>query len=329
MVITFAPLEAKDYEIDLWADLGRSCRAELANMGYQNISSTDPEELCTMYLNALFRRVQAKPRNFHRSTQLAVPLDHQSGFDLLKEKVERGTDLTPHLSGLLSKEDFNDPLLNAWKIHHFHLGVNPHKNNPSLVERTGPILLALVEPDDFYAIDIIAHGKHGYPEVFYEQNLIEILHNNWPNMMNRYRLKNAKAAFPQPSNAEVKLVRDAGITMIPQTADGSLYMPAAGFTSVGGTTKDTGAQIVFEVMKITNAVKLLQKTIVEKMVSLELAFDKNGGRRPYNVILTNFLNGMITAREESSKVGMRISSKPAPPGEKWIDIWSEHQALPL
>ena len=325
-MITFPPLEVNDYEIDLWADLGNTCHSELVNMGYKNISSTDPEELCTNYLNALFRRVKARPRKFHVSSQLTVPPDQQAGFDLLKEKVERGDDLTPHLSGLLANENFNDPLLNAWKIHHFHLGAHPHKNNSALVERTGPILLALVEPDDFYAIDIIAHGKHGNPEVFYEQDLIETLHNNWPRMMDRYRLKNAKAAFPQSSNAEVKLARDAGITIIPQTADGTLYLPTAGFTSVGGTTKNTGAQISFEVMKITKAVKFLQETVIEKIVPLELAFHKNGGQRPYKIALTNFLNGMITAREETSKIGIRISGSPAPPGEKWIDIWSERQA---
>jgi hypothetical protein len=263
--------------------------------------------MVTQYLNALFRRVHPRPRKFHQSTQLTVPADLQAGFDLLKEKVEKGDDLTPHLSGLLDKIDFNDPLLNAWKIHHFHLGVKPHDKKPGLVERTGPILLGMVQENDFYAIDIIGHGAQGNPEVFYEQDLVEILHKNWPTMMDRYRIKNGKAATPKPTNAEVKMTRDAGITLITQADDGTLYMPTVGFTSVGGTTKDTGGQIVFEVMRISHAVKLLQKIIVKKIATLELPFSKTGGKRPYKIVLTNFLNGVVAAHEESSMVGMRIS----------------------
>lgn len=319
----FGPLNSADYRIDLLSDLGNLCKAELLNMDYKDITSHDPEELCTIYLNAIFRRVALRPRVFHQSRKLKVPSDLQAGFDLLKNKVQNGQDLSPHLSSLLMNETFNDPLLNAWKIHHFHLGIQPHKKNPLLVERTGPILLALVEPDDFYAIDIISHGAKGNPEVFYEQDLIEILHQNWPKMMDKYRVKNGKAAFAKPTNAEIKLARDNGITVITQTDDGTLYLPTAGFTSAGGTTKHTGGQIVFEVLKITNAIKLLERTIVEKLVALELAFSKNGAQRPYNITLTNFLDGLITAREESSEVGMCISITRSGPREVWLDIWSE------
>lgn len=317
---SFPPLNENDFEIDLWGDVGKICAAELAGMGYKSVSSSDPQELCIQYLNALFRRVDPRPRKFHQSTELKVPPDLLAGYESLKEKIEKGQELTPHLSGLLEDIDFNDPLLNAWKIHHFHLGTKPHPKNPNLVERSGPILLGMVQENDFYAIDIIEHGSKGNPEVFYEQDLIEILHNNWPTMMDRYRI-NGKAAGPKPSNAEIKLARDAGITVFSQTNDGTLYLPTVGFTSVGGTTKDTSGQIIFQVMRIVRAVNLLQKLIVEKISALELCFSKTGGIRPYKIVLTHFLDGITTAREESSLVGMRVSQFCGEPGEEWLDVW--------
>ena len=322
MVTNFPPLNDSDYSIDLMGDLGRMCSEELAKMGYTNISSTDPEELCERYLNALYRRVSTQKRAFHEAKQMNVPAEVQAGYDLLKQKVQNGDDLTPHLSGLLDDLDFNDPLLNAWKIHHFHLGTKPHPTKPHLVERTGPILLAMVLDDAFYAITILPHGKGGNHDVFYDQDLIEILHESFPKMMERYKI-NGRAATPKPTNKEVKQLRDAGITSFAQTNDGTLYIPNLGFTSVGGTTKNTGARVVFVSMKVTNAVKKLERMIKEKIVALELCFSKTDGQRPYKIELTSFLNnGYVTAREESSYVGMRVSLEKGP---DWLDIWHEQK----
>lgn len=322
MVTNFPPLHDSDYSIDLMFDLGQLCSAELSAMGYTNISSTDPTELCERYLNALYRRVPTQKRSFHQSKQLRIPTEVQEGYDLLKQKVVNGDDLTPHLSGLLDDLDFNDPLLNAWNIHHFHLGTKPHPTKPHLVERTGPILLAMVHDDFFYAISILPHGKGGNHDVFYNQDLIEILHDSFPQMMANFKIS-GKAATPKPTISEVKQLRDAGITSFAQTNDGTLYMPNLGFTSIGGTTKHTGARIIVDTMRVTNAVKNLEKLICEKLVALELCFSKTGGKRPYKIILTGFLNnGYVTAREETSYVSMRISLEK---GSNWLDVWHEMQ----
>lgn len=320
MSTVFPPLSEADYSLDLMGDLGRLCLSELAAMGYTGISQTEPTEICERYLNALYRRVTVQPRTFYKSKTLTIPPEVQAGYDLLRKKVENGEDLTPHLSSLLDDVNFNDPLLNAWKIHHFHLGTKPHPTKSHLVERTGPILLAMVHGDEFHAIAILAHGRGGNHDVFYDQDLIEILHESFPDMMARFKI-NGKAASPKPTNEEVKVLRDAGITAFAQTNDGTLYMPNFGFTSVGGTTKDTGATVVIDTMRVTSAVQRLEKLIREKIVALELCFSKTDGKRPYKIGLTGFLNnGYVTAREETSYVGIRISLEK---GSEWLDIWHE------
>ncbi len=301
MTPNFPPLNESDYQIDLMSDLGQMCSEELLAMGYDNITLTDPKELCERYLNALYRRVSVRKRTFHQSNNLQIPPEVQGGFDLLKMKVENGDDLTAHLSGLLDK-------------------IEQDQKKAHLIERTGPILMAMVHDDDFYAIAIVPHGKSGSPDVFYDLDLIEILHQSFPKMMEHYRV-NGRAAQPKPTNSEVKMLRDAGVTIIPQTNDGTLFMPNLGFTSAGGTTKNTGARVVFDAMKVVKGVKTLEKQIREKIVPLELCFSKTGGVRPYKIVLTGFLNnGYVTAREESSYVGMRISLFEGP---TWLDMWHE------
>ena len=144
-------------------------------------------------------------------------------------------------------------------------------------------------------------------------------------MMERYKI-NGWAATPKPTNDEVKILRDAGITVFAQTDDGSLYMPNLGFTSVGGRTKDTGARVVVDAMRVTKALKMLEKMVREKIAALELCFSKTDGKRPYKIILTGFLNnGYVTAREETSNVGMRISLEK---GANWLDVWHESPTNP-
>jgi hypothetical protein len=301
------------------ADLAQMCAEELHAMGYQNITTSDPTLLCERYLNALYRRVQPRKRNFHISRQLQVPSDMQAGFELLKKKVEDGDDLTPHLSGLLDKLEYNDPLLNAWRIHHFHLGTQPYQRNANLVERTGPILLAMVHDDDFYAITIASHGRDGQKDLFYDLDLIEILHENFPAMMKPFKI-DGWATTPKPTNEEVKLARDNGINLFSQTNDGSLYLPSPGFTSVGGTTKQTGLRVVYDAMLVVNSVRALERLIRDKIEALEICFSKQGAR-PYRICLTGFLNnGYVTAREESSYIGMQISVLKGP---ECLDVWQE------
>jgi hypothetical protein len=49
-------------------------------------------------------------------------------------------------------------LLNEWGVHHLHLGAAPSSRDPSLIERSGPVLFARINPDDFYAINVYSHG---------------------------------------------------------------------------------------------------------------------------------------------------------------------------
>ena len=51
-----------------------------------------------------------------------------------------------------------DGLLNEWGVHHLHLGTKSYSKNHAFIARTGPLLLALIAEDDFYAINVYLHG---------------------------------------------------------------------------------------------------------------------------------------------------------------------------
>jgi hypothetical protein len=111
-----------------------------------------------------------------RSTTLICPPDHQAGFDALIRTSEAGGDLRPYQSTGLEKDEYDDGMLNAWNLHHFHLCTGPHPRYAGYVSRTGPLLYALVTNDTLYCLGIYDHGGWSM------QALLEIVDRDFPEL---------------------------------------------------------------------------------------------------------------------------------------------------
>ena len=145
--------------------------------------------------------------------------------------VARGDDVTGHLSTLMLEAGYHDALLNDWGVHHFHLGTAPHPTKPTFAARTGPLLFARVTDTDFHALGVFPHSAFGDSEV------VEILHREWPDTVRRYRI-NAIDIDPVPTNAEIKMLRKAGVTFFMKTSDGTIYAPpGGGYMTSGHSTQ--------------------------------------------------------------------------------------------
>ncbi len=93
----------------------------------------------------------------------------KEGIKYLLNKVEKGENLTPHLSLKIHSKGFSLPypnkhdrwedkdfLLNAMGFHHFHLGTNIEEGG--FITRTDEVLFAQVTHDLFKAVAIINHS---------------------------------------------------------------------------------------------------------------------------------------------------------------------------
>ena len=167
------------------------------------------------------------PRTVHESSNLVCPPEHQAGYSVLKGKMAKGDDVNSHLSKTILSDNFEDYLLNDWGIHHFHLGENVHKG---FAERTGPLLFALVKESDVYFINVLAHGAWS------EQELIRMLHNEWPESIVNYRLKGVLGLAGQPTNEDIEQLRKVGVQTMVQIEDGVVYGPIGGGYSTAGTS---------------------------------------------------------------------------------------------
>lgn len=234
--------------IDFLADWTSQIARDLTNLGYSVDPADSPRDLGVKYFNVLKRRVPTRPRKVHVASLFACPADQQAGCDQLREKFERGDDVNPHLSTALLRADYSDGLLNDWGIHHFHLGLVPHPTRPGFVHRTGPLLYARVDDDDVYFIAVDAHGK------WTDQQLLEVIADNWPNILSRYVAAGDNAA--PITNDDVKNLRGAHMNTALQI-NGTTYLPAGGGLAGSGESADA----VFRATKSISELRRLERHV--------------------------------------------------------------------
>jgi len=208
-------------KIDLLADWFQIQRRELTNMGYPVGAGDSPEKISLAFYNLKRREISPRRRTVHQSRELTCPSDHRRGLNLVLKKSARGENLRSHQSTRLLRADYNDALLNDWRIQHLHLGTQPHPTLPTFVDRTEMVLFAYVADDDFFAIDVMTHDD------FARQRLLEVVHRNWPKLIERYRVKGVLGLATRPSDDDIKICRISGVLTMTEI-DGVVYAPPGG-----------------------------------------------------------------------------------------------------
>lgn len=216
-----------DIEANFVEDLKNEFARMLRKAGY-SIAEGDLTvfEVATRYLNALRRSIPRQPRALRRSAGFACPPELESGLALVEQKAAAGAALVGHQSTKLVVLEFNDALLNDWDIHHFHLGTTAHPKVPGFVARTGPVLFARVTDSTFDLIDVRAHGT------WHEQELIQIVHANWPESLAHHRAVGLQAE--RWSDETVKTFRSKNLSYLLTMPDGVSYFSPGGGAVMSG-----------------------------------------------------------------------------------------------
>lgn len=214
--------------MDFHSDLAQLARERLLTAGYQIDLSEKPETTIMKFLNVAKHRIAPKPRNVLISKEFSCPPALQAGVDEVLRKAARGDDLSPHQSSGYFDPDFNDPLLNDWDIHHFHLETRPHPRNGQLVRRTGSLLFARVADEVLYCINVFDHQSFAW------QRMLGILHRNWPESIARFRANGIAGETLTDSN--ILTLRRSNCNTILAVEDGTAYFSPSGGCSSSRTS---------------------------------------------------------------------------------------------
>lgn len=222
-------MESQRIQIDLYGDWVELLRHRLLRLGCMVSKQISPEKLPMVYFNVRKRLLEPHPRKVLKSAEFSCPNHLISGLDLLVEKVQSGMNLTPHMSTKIMTAEFNDFLLNDWRIHHFHLGRILQKDG--FIKRTGPLLYAFVTDGNFYLLDVKGHDGLSC------KHLLEILHINWPEIISRFRM-NCKGMEYVPTDGEINKLRKACCSYSLEMSDGTVYFPIGGGYASSGMSDE-------------------------------------------------------------------------------------------
>jgi hypothetical protein len=185
--------------------------------------SRSPKENTMRFLNAYNRRMPAvKLRAVHESRELSIPHEYRLDYEVLVSLIKAGGDLNSYLSRDIVKKkkpDRNDGLLNSWGIQHLHFRI----------ESTDQLLFCFITESDVFLIQTLLHAaKH----LWVNTELVQILHNNWPELIAHAKHAGLKPeVFPAPKR---HALRGHNANFPITVADGTTYLPVAGGTMASG-----------------------------------------------------------------------------------------------
>ena len=226
-----------EIKIDLYRDFADAVRHQMASEGYDIASIKGDDEAAIRSYARLNRRIIApRPRQIMKASNFD-PLNHEVGIAKLETAIRNGESLSPYMSRTTTDTGYHDSLLDHWGIYHFHLGTELAEGG-SFVRRTGDVLLCRVDDSNAYFIKVVPHGRN-VPPPWYEKELIEIIHKNWPESIKHALATGVTGLSPRLSDQDVaELRRKSNIVLFLEMSDGTVYMPPGVGSTLGIVATD-------------------------------------------------------------------------------------------
>ena len=260
-----------EIRIDLISDISAHVRDTLISLGYRQHSvdrvANDPHRLISCYFGVTRRSISSHPREIHKSNRFSCPERHLGAFAKIEKMIATGDDLTAYFSRKIMELRNVDVMLNAWEVHHLHLGerVESKGKNKGSKERTKSLLYCYFTDTDAYLIDVMDHDSFG------SQTVIEIMHENWPELLHGFRIPGVTPYVRLSDEQTFELTR-AGYSTFATTRDGTVYMPPGGGVMWSGDN-------AIDIMKTNQLLNRLHHMKTSIMRFIER--DKDSGVPPY------------------------------------------------
>ena len=203
------------------------------NEDFKNkIDNCKIHQLSQFFYSVIHRLIKMKPREVIIYPNFDYK-GNEAGINKLLHKVSNGELLTPNLSKLVfdvAQSKMNDPLLNEWAIHHFH--IPEEDGNKAFVTRTNDLLFAIVTNEHFILLDILPHENETKTYVpWADTKIIEKIETHYPQMLRPYFVKSG--AKPLTSEERNSIRSKNGNTHIITDGGNEYKLPGLGSMSSG------------------------------------------------------------------------------------------------
>lgn len=202
------------------------------------------------WLDFRLRYIDPKPRKVLLSNKFPKRMsrDVKDALEHLIHLIQRGENINVYQGkGLISHHDISgskrqnrtDLLWTDWGIIHLHLTKAPMREKECFSGRSEWLLFG-IPGDDFFAVIDVRH--HLEEDVFSDPELMRILVESWPEMMNRFEIKGvvAQAEADLLGPEEHAILRKSGVVGL-MTIQGKVYCPPG----MGVSSASTPARVTF------------------------------------------------------------------------------------
>ena len=226
-----------EIRINLYGDFADAVRHQMASEGYDIASIKGDDEAAIRSYARLNRRIiPPRSRQILKASNFD-PSNHEVGIAKLETAIRNGESLTPYMSSTITDTGYHDSMLDHWGIYHFHLGTELEEGG-NLIRRTGDVLLCRVDDSHAYFIKVVPHGRN-VPAPWYQKELIEIIHTNWPESIEHALATGVTGLSPRLNDQEVaELRRKSNIVLFLEMSDGTVYMPPGVGNTLGLVATD-------------------------------------------------------------------------------------------
>ena len=266
-----------DIRIDLIGDVRDLCRERLISALYPQDSvdrvARDPYRLISYYFGVFRRAISRQSRSIHKSKRFSCPERHLRALAKIEELITTGGDLRAYLSDDIIELKNVDVLLNVLGVHHLHLGdtkITKGKKR-GFITRTPALLFCYFTHTDAYLIDVMDHESFG------SQIVMEIVHENWPHLLDQFRIPGV-TLYHQLSYQHTFDLFSAGYSTLISMEDGTVYMPPGG----GVMWSKDNSDDIMKTNRLLNRLNEIQASIVHFIDREE---DRNASRYTFPIRL--------------------------------------------
>ncbi|WP_005223693.1 hypothetical protein [Marichromatium purpuratum] len=221
-----------DFEKDILIWSNRA----ISRLGYKPSGKCEASYRLSQVFNILRNRIPPTPRAVEVAKGFNCPQSRINGYKQVVSEIERGDDLTPRCSRRQAKKtNYIDPMLLDWGIHHIHLGTKEilTGKNKGLIQGHKEILFAFITDEKAHIIGVFDHTSWA------KKSVLKIVYNNWPHLLEPWRLKRDLELSREPADADIRSLREAYINSLIKIGNDIYLGPGGGITTAGTGLNET------------------------------------------------------------------------------------------
>jgi len=264
---------------------------------------TADDKVLYRWMDYRLRHIATQPREVKKSSRFPVPnlpAEIKQALSEIEARFANGEDVNPYLSKTTIGNDISssksqrrtDGLWADWRIHHIHLTTAPVAPGQRFSARSDWLLFVMVYDDTVAFIDVRSHNES---DLWTQDDLLKTFIDSWPEQAEPYRINGMRVVSGPKSSNDIKLLRNAGVT-VPVEHKGEHYFGLGG----GVTSAVTSTAVSMACIEVMRSSRHLALWLDAPDNPIRLDFNQLGVANPEFCLAVEPSSGLVIAERSKA-----------------------------